>query len=338
MMYSLNEIALIPAMTSSVSSRGEVCCTYVHEDKLPIFVAPMTSLIDEHNFHIYEKSNFHIIMPIWSDNYNERMENLKKGNWTALTLDEFIHCFCSVIIPDDYKVIYHVLIDCANGHMEKLLQAVKDAKQEYGSQLEIMAGNLATPDTYRAYCDAGVDYCRLGIGGNIVCETGSLTGFHTSLPWLLTKIKEIKSTIPNPTCKIVADGGVNSISKIIKCLALGADYVMCGYLFSQVDSVARNTKKVPVTDTFSEIHNLYYGQASVQGQLDRFGLRKDIQRVEGSETYVPIKYQFLQGLADEIKRALESAMSYAGAFTLEEFVGNVKYEIQSPEEYKSFNA
>ena len=336
MMYSLNEIALIPAMTSSVSSRGEVCCTYAHEEKLPIFVAPMTSLIDKYNFWNYYISDFHTIMPIWHDNYSMRMENLLAGRWTALTLDEFIHIFCAVHVPED-NTDYKVLIDCANGHMLKLIDAIRDAKQEY-PKLTVMAGNLATPDTYRAYCDAGVDYCRLGIGGNIVCETGSLTGFHTSLPWLLTKIKEIKSTMPNPTCKIVADGGVNSISKIIKCLALGADYVMCGYLFSQVDSVARNTKKVPVTDTFSEIHNLYYGQASVQGQLDRFGPRKDIQRVEGSQTYVPIKYQFLQGLADEIKRALESAMSYADAFTLEEFVGNVKYEIQSPEEYKSFNA
>jgi GMP reductase len=334
-MYSLNEIALIPSTTSPVSSRSEVCCTYSYEDKLPIFVAPMTSLIDEHNFHIYEKSNFQVIMPVWNNNYNERIENLKKGNWTALTLDEFIHCFCSM--PNDNKVIYHVLIDCANGHMEKLLQAVKDAKQEYGSQLEIMAGNVAHPATYWEYCKAGIDFCRLGIGGNVVCETGSLTGFHTSLPWLLEKIKRVKLLTHNSSCKIIADGGVNSISKIIKCLALGADYVMCGYLFSQVDSVARNSKKVPVTDTFSEIRNLYYGQASVQGQLDRFG-PKNVKRVEGSQTYVPIKYQSLQGLESDIKQALESAMSYAGKFALEDFVGNVAYEVQSIEEYKSFNA
>ena len=338
MMYSLNEISLIPAVTSEVSSRGEVCCTYANEDKLPIFVAPMTSLIDMHNFHIYEKSNFQVIMPIWYDNYSERMDNLMKGNWTALTLDEFIHIFCAVNIPED-DTHYHVLIDCANGHMIKLLQAVRDDKQEFGFNLTIMAGNLATPETYIHYCEAGVDYCRLGIGGNVVCETGSLTGFHTSLPWLLTEINKVKEKYPiKPTCKIIADGGVNSISKIIKCLALGADYVMCGYMFSQVDSVARNTKKVPVTDTFSEIHNLYYGQASVQGQLDRFGPRKDIQRVEGSETYIPVKYAFLQGLEDDIRKALESAMSYAGTFKLEDFVGNVRWEIQSPEEYKSFNA
>lgn len=336
MMYSLNEIALIPSITSPVSSRSEVCCTYSHEDKLPVFVAPMTSLIDMHNFHIYKKSDFQVIMPIWHNNYKERMDNLMNGYWTALTLDEFIHIFCSVTIPED-DTHYHVLIDCANGHMTKLLDAVKDAKQEFGFNLTVMAGNLATPETYRNYCDAGIDYCRLGIGGNIVCETGSLTGFHTSLSWLLTKIKEIKSTMPNPTCKIVADGGVNSISKIIKCLALGADYVMCGYLFSQVDSVARNTRKVAVTDTFSEIQNLYYGQASVQGQLDRFG-PISIQRIEGSKTYVPIKYQFLNELAEEIKHAMESAMSYAGKFTLDDFIGKVKWDIQSIAEYKSFNA
>ena len=338
MMYSLNEIALIPSITSPVSSRSQVCCTYSHDNKLPIFVAPMTSLINSRNYEEYMKSDFHIIMPIRYDNYDERMENLRKGNWTALTLDEFIHCFCSVTIPDDNKVIYHVLIDCANGHMEKLLQAVNDAKQEYGSQLEIMAGNVAHPATYWEYCNAGIDFCRLGIGGNVVCETGSLTGFHTSLPWLLKEIKRVKSVTHNSSCKIIADGGVNSISKIIKCLALGADYVMCGYMFAQVHDSSRETIKVPKTETFSEEMNIYYGQASIQGQIDRFGTRKDIQRVEGSSTKVPIKYTNLGNLSHEIRCALESAMSYAGKFTLEDFVGNVEYEVQSIEEYKSFNA
>lgn len=324
-MYSLNEIALIPSVTSPVSSRSEVCCTYFHEDKLPIFVAPMTSLIKNvQDYEEYMESDFHTIMPIWYNNYNERIENIKKGNWTALTLDEFIHCFCSASMHG-YKVIYHVLIDCANGHMEKLLQAVKDAKQEYGPQLEIMAGNVAHPGTYWEYCNAGIDFCRLGIGGNVVCETGSLTGFHTSLPWLLKEIKRVKSITNNSSCKIIADGGVNSISKIIKCLALGADYVMCGYMFAQVCK----------SDAES---NVYYGQASVQGQIDRFGIRKDIQRVEGSSTKVPIKYMNLGDLSHEIRCALESAMSYAGKFALEDFIGNVAYEIQSIEEYKSFNA
>lgn len=335
MMYSLNEIALIPSITSPISSRSEVCCTYSYEDKLPIFVAPMTSLIDSHNYEEYMKSDFHTIMPIWYNNYNERMENLRKGNWTALTLDEFIHCFCSTTMHG-YKVIYHVLIDCANGHMAKLLQAVEDAKQEYGSQLEIMAGNVAHPATYWEYCKAGINFCRLGIGGNVVCETGSLTGFHTSLPWLLKEIKRVKSVTHNSSCKIIADGGVNSISKIIKCLALGADYVMCGYMFSQVAHVARNLKEV--FTTYDVDYNLYYGQASIQGQIDRFGIHKDIQRVEGSSTKVPIKYRNLGDLSHEIRCALESAMSYAGKFALEDFVGNVEYEIQSIEEYKSFNA
>lgn len=337
MMYSLNEIALIPSITSPVSSRSEVCCTYSYENKLPIFVSPMTSLINSRNYEKYMKSDFYTIMPIWFDNYNERMENLRKGNWTALTLDEFIHCFCSASMHS-YKATYHVLIDCANGHMEKLLQAVVEAKQEYGSQLAIMAGNVAHPATYWEYCNAGIDFCRLGIGGNVVCETGSLTGFHTSLPWLLEEIKRIKSVTHNSYCKIIADGGVNSISKIIKCLALGADYVMCGYMFAQVYDPSRETIKVSKTETFSEEMNIYYGQASIQGQIDRFGIRKDIQRVEGSSTKVPIKYKSLENLSHEIRCALESAMSYAGKFTLDDFVGNVAYEVQSIEEYKSFNA
>lgn len=322
MNYSLDEIALIPSIVSSVEHRSQVCCL-TDDDKLPIFVSPMTSIVNKDNYPLYKNSDFIPIMPIWYYNKEERLELLNRGEWVALTLDEFIHYFCGCNIEENVEPFhYHVLIDCANGHMNKLLTAVEDAKQEFGYKLVVMAGNLANPDTYRYYCDCGIDYCRLGIGGNIVCETGSLTGFHTSLPWLLTKIKEIKSTF-GCTCKVVADGGVNSIAKIIKCLALGADYVMCGYMFATVGPGQ---------------YNKYYGQASPFGQKDRFGDSREIKYVEGSLTHVPVKYLTLDELAKDIRCSLESAMSYANAFTLDDFIGKVKWDIQSIAEYKSFNA
>ena len=35
--------------------------------------------------------------------------------------------------------------------------------------------------------------------------------------------------------KIIADGGFNNYDDIIKALALGADYVMCGKIFAQCE-------------------------------------------------------------------------------------------------------
>ena len=53
-----------------------------------------------------------------------------------------------------------ICIDLANGHMRCLLELVKEIKAKFGNKIVIMTGNIANPDTYYDYEDAGVDYCR----------------------------------------------------------------------------------------------------------------------------------------------------------------------------------
>jgi hypothetical protein len=78
----------------------------------------------------------------------------------------------------DYNGQFHILIDIANGNMKKMFNLVKQLKEKY-EDVVIMAGNIANSETYREYCKAGIDYCRVGIGGGSGCFIdGTLVTMH----------------------------------------------------------------------------------------------------------------------------------------------------------------
>jgi len=351
-MYSLDEIGLIPAATSSIKHRADVNPFY--GNKLPIFVAPMTCLLNLGNWGTFYNSK---VIPIWpirdANNKDRELPPSNLVGWVAMTIEEFKWTFnaCRAYeaVPKGH---FKVLIDCANGNMEELFSIVKDAKQEYGDKLVVMIGNIANPETYLECCKAGVDYVRVGIGGGSGCTTSVQTGIHASMPWILEGIKGIKNRIHNYEVsaeigmriydspeiaaikgfrtKIVADGGITNPSRAIKCLALGADYVMMGKVFAHCKEVNHMRMESPEIG----IRNQYYGQSSEQGQIDRFGKVK--ANPEGTSVMVSVDTT-LKEFTDKFEAALRSAMSYCGAKTLNDFIGKVKYEYMSPDEFKSYN-
>lgn len=331
-MYSLDEIGLIPAVTSSIKHRADVNPFY--GNKLPIFVAPMTCLLNLDNWETFYNSK---VIPIWpvrdANNPDRELPPDDLIGWTAMTVDEFKWIFRNHTAPRNVpKEYFKVLIDCANGNMEELFSIVKDAKQEYGDGLVVMIGNIANPETYLECCKAKVDYVRVGIGGGSGCTTSVQTGIHASMPWILEGIKEAKKKIYwyGPLTKIVADGGITNPSRAIKCLALGADYVMMGKVFAHCKEVNHMRMESPEIG----IRNQYYGQSSEQGQLDRFGKVK--ANPEGTSVLVSVDTT-LKEFTDKFEAALRSAMSYCGARNLNDFIGKVKYEYMSPDEFRAYN-
>ena len=353
-MYSLDEVGLIPARISNVKHRGDVNPFTKKSSVLPVFVSPMTCIVDETNISKFLYNKFIPIVPVsarWS--FSKRMEMAKRtSGWAAFTLEEFKNYY-----PVIGGLCKEVLIDTANGQMEELFTLVKECKKVWGNSVKIMIGNIANPETYLDCCLAGVDYVRVGIGGGSGCTTSVQTGIHTSIPYILEGINRVKTYISNCESsasiglfeynnpevaalkgfrtKVVADGGITSISRAIKALALGADYVMMGKLFAQCEEGGTYTRGI-LTSSSKEPHksHLYYGQSSEQGQLDRFGKIKSYP--EGTELWIPVTTN-LKDFSYAFESSLRSAMSYCNANTLEEFIGNVDYEIMSKHEFDSYN-
>jgi IMP dehydrogenase/GMP reductase len=237
--YGYNDLCIVPAKISNIKSRSE-CKPFYTNQKLPIFASPMSAVVNVENYKLWEMNGITPILPRNID-YNIRYEYLLQGKWVALSLSEFENIF---IKNDDFfeevSVIPHVLIDVANGHMQHLINVCKQVKQSWSDNIVLMAGNIANPETYLEYCEAGIDYVRCSIGSGSCCTTASNTAVHYPIASLIDEINNIKqnrkhiyeSAYDQFTTKVIADGGIRNYNDVIKALALGADYVMIGGLFS----------------------------------------------------------------------------------------------------------
>ena len=325
-MISLNEVTLIPASKSYIESRSH-CNPYIGDtNKLPIFIAPMTCLINNENYNSIRESKFIPILPV-SYRYNDgsKIFTKKSYKWQAISINSLKNINIDTLTKDSSNI----LIDCANGNMNIIFETVKKIKAKLKDDISIMIGNIANPETYEQCILSGVDYVRVGIGGGGGCLTSVNTGIHCSLPWIIKECLEVRERYKNRKyTKIVADGGINSIDKIIKCLALGADYVMIGEMFAKCHEACSI-----IYQCMGYEYREYYGQASEQGQIDRFGIIKSYP--EGTAKEVVVKSS-INDLIPAIEASLRSAMSYCNCSSLKDFINNRYVRIQYIDEYRAY--
>ena len=359
MLYSLQDVTLIPAAISEISSRSQ--CNPHADDfgMLPLFVAPMSSVIDDKNWKTFHNHKINTVIPRNIDIEIRLKLSYNQLTFVAFSLDEFETYFCVKI---SYKA--NILIDVANGHMKKLIDLCKKAKELNGDNVIIMAGNVANPETYFEYAKAGIDYIRMSIGSGSQCTTAN-TGIFYPMGSLLIKTnmykESVKAWFNNPDCpyksipKIVADGGFNTFGDIIKALALGADYVMCGKIFAKsVEGCGEIKTQIkplnydilkdgPFNEwirtqdisriKFLECYREYYGMSTKRAQIE-FG-KEGTKTEEGIQSYIKIEYY----LSDWVHRFIDylcSAMSYTNSFNLSDFIGKVEYQILSPTAIRTF--
>lgn len=264
--YTYNDVTIMPCKVSEVDHRSE-CDPFDENHHLPLFTAPMDTVVNSKNFELFENNNIYAILPR-TESLEDRTKYATNGKWAAFSLDEFENMFC---VQNDN--LYNgrpmkALIDVANGHMAKIFTLAKKAKTIWGDKLVLMGGNIANPDTYEDYAKSGFSFVRCGIGGGRACITSTQTSIHTPLASLIHEIYELKKKLLTLTDdndnyvyeleelpKIIADGGIRNYSDIIKALALGADYVMVGSVFTKMlESAAYKTmRKSGATDNILEM-------------------------------------------------------------------------------------
>ena len=349
MKYSYNDIGIVPAIKSNIEHRSE-CNPFTgqfNNSDLPIFTAPMSTVVNEQNFNLFEKNH---IIPILPRNFDleTRTDYLRRGKWAAVGLQEFETLF----INNDWDMeIYpdvNVLIDIANGHMSKLHCLIHDAKVKYKWSLrfKIMAGNIANPMTYYELAKAGCDYVRLSVGSGSGCITSTLTGIHYPIVSLIDetyKIKKKLEQIGEWPPMIIADGGIRDYDDVNKALVSGADYVMIGGLFSKLVESAAPTfyyDKDGVSiheinpfehkiDAYSDgtfdsdeeyivdnLHEVLYGMASRRGQEDING--EKTKTSEGVEKVFDCTTN-LRKWSENMVTFMQSAMSYTNCMYLGDF-------------------
>lgn len=346
--YCYNDIAIVPAITSNIEHRAECnpCTCKLGGNSLPIFTAPMSTVVNEKNFGIFERND---IIPILPRNIylKTRLEYLQRGKWVALSLQEFEDLFINDKWKIDDYTSTNVLIDIANGHMTKLHNLIYNAKCKYhwSDKLKIMAGNIANPQTYRELADVGCDLVRFSIGTGNFCITSSNVSVHYPLASLLAETYELKRKMKQAgkfTPLIIADGGIRNYSDVLKSLALGSDYVMIGSEFVKLiesaaptfyyDGEGKRQEVNPFEDKITsynggkfvinekqnvdKLYKIGYGMASRKGQEDING--RKTKTSEGIEKTLECSMNISKWTENMIAY-MQSAMSYTNCLYVADF-------------------
>jgi IMP dehydrogenase len=203
-------------------------------------------------------------------------------------------------------------IDTANGHNELAIKSVKMLKQ-YGDDIKVMAGNVATSEGYKYLAMAGADAVRVGIGGGSVCTTRIVTGHGVPTLQSVMDCYEIKKEL-GLEAMIIADGGLKNPGDIVKAFAAGADLIMLGSMLAGTDESPGD-----VIDGYK----VFRGMASAEAQLD---WRGEVSVAEGVSTKIPYRGPVLNILND-IENGLKSGCSYTGVENLSELSDNAIFTI-----------
>ena len=237
-----NDILITPAVTSSIRSRKEINpyqLSIGSTSRLPIIVSPMDTVIDKKNWQLFLNEKMPICFPrgIRPDDFTGEDKSIiscfKSVIFFSYSLDETSEMVEWLVNNPGEDLEYNLLIDIANGHMQHMVDVVKELKKR--TKVKVMVGNIANPETYRVLSEAGADYIRVGIGFGGGCLTAMNTGVGYSMASLVTQCNNIKIDLIDEKkkyAKIVADGGFREYSDIIKALALGSDYVMLGSMLN----------------------------------------------------------------------------------------------------------
>ena len=219
-----------------------------------------------------------------------------------------------------------IVVDVAHGHSEWVLEVVRKLKKELGG-VDVIAGNVATPEGTKDLIVAGADAVKVGIGSGSICITRIVTG--AGVPQL-TAVMECAEAARALNVPIIADGGIRNSGDITKALAAGASSVMIGRMLAGTDespgvTVMRNGRK----------YKLHRGMASVGASLKRGTPESEDDSAlldyvaEGIEAFVPYRGDSHE-IITQLVGGVRSGLSYCGARTLAELRQNASFVRLSP--------
>lgn len=343
--WDLNDITLIPNETSEINSRAEITpiLTFNEQTVLPIIASPMDTVVSTKNYAKFIENNIIPCLPRGTSdkimpgkNYYFQSFGLceiekelayykthnKEGN---LNYNSYVYKDC---VP--FYTFPNVLIDIANGHMSKLINIVKEIKH-YWPDINLMVGNIANPETFVNLGMAGADYIRISIGTGCGCTTAANVSINYPMGSLISECA-LKKKQYNLKTKIVADGGMQNYSDVIKCLALGSNFVMIGSLFNKaIESAGFNyLYGLKINDKLAEllwrwnfpVKKKYRGMSTKAVQ--RSWGKTNLVTAEGITKYQKVEYTLSQW-TENFRDYLKSAMSYCNAKTLDDFIGKAEY-------------
>jgi len=208
-----------------------------------------------------------------------------------------------------------LVIDTAHGHSIYVIDHLKNIKAAYPN-VDIIAGNVATPEATVALIEAGADAVKIGIGPGSICTTRVVAG--VGVPQI-TAIEDCAEAAKPYGIPVIADGGLKYSGDVIKALAVGAYTCMMG-------SILAGCKESPGAMELYQGRKfkVYRGMGSIgamqKGSKDRYfqeGKTEEKKLVpEGVEGRVAYKGEVADTLFQLIG-GVQQGMGYCGSKDIE---------------------
>lgn len=202
-----------------------------------------------------------------------------------------------------------LVLDSAHGHSINVLKTLEMIKSKLA--IDVVVGNVVTPEATRDLINAGADGVKVGIGPGSICTTRIVAG--VGMPQI-SAIESCAEVARKHNVPLIADGGIKYSGDIAKALAVGASCVMIGSLLA-------GTEESPgdLIIYQGRQYKSYRGMGSMgamtRGSADRYfqeGTAQDKLVPEGVEGRVPYRGK-VSDVVHQLIGGLKSSMGYLGS-------------------------
>lgn len=213
-------------------------------------------------------------------------------------------------------------VDVANAYIHKALDTIAALRKQF-PDVAIMGGSVATRAGVRGLVKAGATSIRNNIGSGSICITRGVSGFgYPSLSSVLESADEgDKYGVP-----VVADGGIDHSSQMVKFLAAGARAVMLGKVLARAKESSGPRQRNPET---GEVYVIYRGMASDSARRTLEAAEAKLstaeaKRPEGVERTVKERGTVAE-IVEELCKGAQSGFTYGGVVNIEQLRNEVDF-------------
>lgn len=353
---SFNDVLIQPTAHSSIESRLDVQLdsklTSNIKLKIPIIASPMDKVVNLPTAQVLHTLGGAACFHRFQSPEAQLTEVLNFIKWSQINTSSqqaVVAAISAQCEGEELKRIQMLaphtsafIIDTAMGTNARVLKSIEWVKKHY-PHIDVVAGNIVTPEGALTLINAGADAIRAGIGNGSACLTRIQTGCGRGQ---LTVIIECADVCKKYGVSLISDGGVSTPGDFAKAIAAGADIVMMGsplagheespgeIYFKYSDHYFKGTDTIYLPGIGTRLaqdidglqqYKLYRGMASKELQQDWRGGLKAGTTHEGLQKFLRAKGSLHDTITNFIG-GLRSSMSYCDSKTIHEFHLKAKFE------------
>ena len=217
-----------------------------------------------------------------------------------------------------------IVVDTAHGHSRGVLDAVAAIKK-LSNAVQVIAGNVATPEGALALIEAGADGVKIGIGPGL--DLHHAGGRRASACRSSPRCWSAPPRAARPACRRSPMAGMRTSGDIVKAIAAGADAVMIGSLLAGTDEAPGEVFLYQ-----GRSYKSYRGMGSIgamaRGSADRYfqqDIKDQLKLVpEGVEGMVAYKGPVAQAI-HQLVGGLKAGMGYTGSAGIADLQRNSRF-------------